>query len=213
MAFAGILAVVLVVSFSIVGPQLVAGPRVSGTEDTALVRAYYSHPVLAKLQAAVLPAAIAVLVLAAGLHAVAPRRTLATLGLALTAAIVPGYLLSASLQAALVTVAGAGGDVLPLFRLWDVYYNSALYTMEAAYVIAFTLSLAGVFPRWFQPLGLIVGALQAANVCALWIGLPDAATILGNIGMLSWLLVASLLLLGVARRQETGAGRTPETPV
>lgn len=208
-AVAGIVAVALVLGFSIIGPQIVAGERVSGTEDVALIRAYYAHSALATLQAAVFPAAGAILVLAVGLHAVASRRTLATMGLALTTAIVPGYLLSASLQAALVSVATSGGDVLPLFRVWDVFYNSALYTLEAGYVLAFTLALSSTFPRWFRVFGIVVALLQAANALALWVGLPDAATIPGNIGMLSWLLAASLLLWRIARRPpaDTNSGR------
>lgn len=201
-AFAGILAVVLVLTGVIVAPQVVAGQRVSGTEDVGLIRAYYAHTALAPLQAVLFPAAALILVLAVGLHAVASRgdaRTFATMGLGFTIAIVPGYIFSAALQASLVAVATSGGDVLPLFRLWDVFYNSGLYTLEAGYVLAFSLALSasGVFPRWFRPFGIVVGLLQALNAYALWLGLPDMATMPGNVGMLAWLLVASLLLLKV----------------
>lgn len=201
-ALAGLVAVALVLACGIVGPQVVAGPRVIGVQDASLVRAYYAHPALATLGALMLPAAALILLLAVGLHAVASRSRpgLATCGLAFTIAIVPGYLLEVALQAALVSAASSGSDALPLFRLWDVFYNSGLYTLEAGYVIAFSLALTAgdAFPRWFRGLGLLVGLLQAANASALWIGLPDAATIPGNVGMLAWLLAASLLLLGSA---------------
>lgn len=202
-AIAGFVAVALVLACGIIGPQIVAGPRVSGTENVATIRAYYSHSALASLQAGILPAAAAILVLAGGLHAVASgsARQTANLGLAFTAAIVPGYLLAASLQAALVTTANSGGDVLPLFRLWDVFYNSALYTLEAAYVLSFSIALtqSKAFPRWFAIFGWIVGLLQALNTMALWIGVPDAGTVPGNVGMLAWLLTASILLLRTTR--------------
>src|ERR1051325_2239150 len=192
-AFAGLIAVALVLLCGIVGPQIVAGTRVSGTEDASLIRAYYAHASLSLLQAGLFPAAGAILLLAVGLHAAASRgqpSALANIGLAFAIAIVPGYLLSAALQAALVSTASSGGDLLPFFRLWDVFYNSALYTLEAAYVVAFSLALthASAFPRWFRIFGIGVGLLQAVNVSALWIGLPDAATTPGNVGMLAWLL-------------------------
>lgn len=201
---AGILAVALVLAGGIIGPQAVAGQRVSGTQDVEAIRAYYAHAELATLSAILLPAAALILLLTAGLHAFATREgsnTLATCGLVFTSAIVPGYILSASLQATLVAVASAGGDVLPLFRLWDVYYNSGLYPLEAAYVLAFTLALvpSRAFPRWFGGLGVVVGLLQLVNATALWIGLPDAATIPGNVGMMAWLLAASILLVLRAR--------------
>jgi len=208
--FAGLVAVALVVTCVMVAPQIVAGQRVSGTVDPQLIRAYYLHPPLATLQVAVFPAAGLILLLAAGLHSLAARGrsgTLASWGLAFTIAIVPGYLLEAALQAALVSVASSGGDVLPLFRVWDVFYNSGLYALEAGYVITFSLALTqeNVFPRWFRTFGVVAGLLQLANVSALWIGLPDAATIPGNLGMLSWLLIASLLLL----RRANDEGRLP----
>jgi len=48
-ALAGWLALAGIVAFSIIGPQLIAGQRVSGSLDPAVIQAFYAHTLLAPL--------------------------------------------------------------------------------------------------------------------------------------------------------------------
>src|ERR1043166_9241409 len=45
-AIAGWLTLAVIVTFSIVGPQIIAGQRVSGTLESSAIQAYYRHPAL-----------------------------------------------------------------------------------------------------------------------------------------------------------------------
>jgi len=121
---------------------------------------------------------------------------MANVGFAFVVTAVPCYLLSAALQATLTDLAATGATLLPLFRLWDVFYNSGLYLLEAGYLVFLGLALREVDgPRWLAWLGVLGGALQVFNASALWIHAPDAATIPGNIAVLTWLTGASVWLL------------------
>jgi hypothetical protein len=121
-------------------------------------------------------------------------RFLANLGLLLVVAEAPVILTESSLQAALVATATNGGDVLPLFRLWDVLYNSAAYVLEAGWVGAFGLAMreATSFPRWLPRLSLLVAALQLVNMSAIWVGIPDTFTLVGNIFFAIFFVGASI---------------------
>lgn len=217
----GLALVLLVVSFGIVGPAMVAGPRVTATLDAGAVRAYYGHAALAPLTVLLMPAAAAALVffwsfrealVAAGAPVMA-----ATLGGLFGVAQVPMYLGSAALGAALVGLASAGADVVPLFRFWDVYYNSAGYVLESAVLLSFSAALWRCAPprRGLAGFGFAAGALQALNVGAMWLGWPDAATMPGNVALLAWLSAASILALRWAREGAAaplagqGPGRAP----
>lgn len=184
-AYAGWISVIGIFGYH-VGLTAIVGQRVSGTTDVAAIQSYYQHGVIAIASIApflvMVPVVVFALALREILGALPGGRFLANLGLLLAVAELPVILTASSLEAALVTTATSGGDVLPLFRLWDVLYNSAAYVLEAGWVGAFGLAMrdAAGFPRWLPRLCLLVAALQLVNMSAIWIGIPDALTLVGN---------------------------------
>ena len=189
-----------------IGLSILAGQRVSGTTDAAAIEAYYKNGIIAPASIlaflAVVPIAIFTLALRDALG-VSPRsRFLATLALILVVAEVPGIIAQSALEAALVTVAARGGDIVPLFRFWDVLYNSGLYVLEAGWTLAFGLAMTenAVFPRWLPRFSLVVAALQLINVSAIWVGIPDQLTLPGNLCFGIWFGAASVGLGRLASR-------------
>lgn len=196
LSFAGILGFHLVL-------MLLAGPRVSGTGDLAAIRAYYGQPVVAGANVEQFLVVLAVAVFAVALRetlvgaasSAAPMARLLT-GVALVAitAEIALIMVEGSIQAALVASVGAGEPVAGLFRLWDVVYNSATYGLEATWVLGFGLAMrsSAAFPRfltWFSPLAAL---LLFVNVFAVWVGIPDSATLPSAIALSAWLAAASL---------------------
>jgi hypothetical protein len=206
-AYAGWISVFGIFAYHI-GLTVVVGQRVSGTTDVAAIQSYYQHAVIAPASIAPFVVMIAVLVFALAmreiLSALPGARFLANLGLLLAVAEIPVILTESSLEAALVATATSGGDVLPLFRFWDVLYNSAAYVLEAGWVGAFGLAMreAPGFPRWLPRLALVVAALQIVNMTAIWVGIPDALTLVGNVFFGVFFIGASI-----------GLGRLAAAPV
>jgi hypothetical protein len=214
-AYAGWISVIGIFLHNI-GLTAIVGQRVSGTTDVAAIQEYYKHTIIAPASIAPFVVMIAVLVFTLALReilgALPGARFLANLGLLLAVAEVPVILTESSLQAALVTTATTGGDVLPLFRFWDVLYNSAAYVLEAGWVGAFGLAMrdAANFPRWLPRLSLLVAALQLVNMSAIWVGIPDAFTLVGNIFFAIFFVGASI---GLSRLAATPARVAAIQPV
>jgi hypothetical protein len=205
-AVTGWLTLAGILSFSVIGPMIVAGQRVSGTLDATAIQTYYRHGALAPLNAGgfvimlfFLPFTLAMRQLLLGDER---SRFLSTLGFAFAVAAVPLYLTEYALQATLVGVAASGGDVVPLFRFWDILYNSAIYILEAGYAATFALAMRDVrgFPRWMPRYGLVVALLQLGNATALFVGLPDKATLIGNLALVGWFIGANVGLSRLARQ-------------
>ena len=196
-AYAGWVSVIGIFLHNI-GLMAIVGQRVSGTTDVAAIQEYYRHTIIAPASIAPFVVMIAVLVFTLALReilgALPGARFLANLGLLLAVAEVPVILTESSLQAALVTTATNGGDVLPLFRFWDVLYNSAAYALEAGWLAAFGLAMreARGFPRWLPRFSLVVAALQLVNMSAIWVGIPDSLTLVGNLAFGAWFVGASI---------------------
>jgi len=184
--------------------SIVAGQRVSGTADIAAITAYYKQPIVAASTMWHFPVVVAILVFALALRdtlaAHSNSRFLATLGLAFAIVEAPMLLTEASLQAALASVATTGGDVVGLFRFWDVLYNSAMYVLEAGWLACFGLAMRGVagFPGWLPRYSYAVAAAQIVNMTAIWVGIPDSATLVGNLLFGVWFGVTSIGLGRVA---------------
>jgi hypothetical protein len=134
------------------------------------------------------------------LHSTDQVRFLARLGLAFVIVEIPLIITKSALMAALVTIAGSEGVIVPLFRFWDVLYNSGVYVVEAGVVLSFGLAMHYVpaFPRWLMGLSLVAGALQLVNMIALFVGIPDSATIIGNLAFAVWLIGANVGLSRMA---------------
>ena len=105
-----------------------------------------------------------------------------------------------AVQAALVATARSGGDAVGLFRFWDVLYNSGAYALEATWVAAFGLAMRQVaaFPRWLPRFSLVTAALLAINVSAIWVGIPDPATLPSALFLGIWFGAASFGLYRMA---------------
>ncbi len=210
---AGWLTLAGIVLFAVIGPLLVAGPRVSGTLDatSTSIQAYYRHGALAYFAAAqfLIPLAFVpfALALRESLAGAARARFLAQLGLLFAIAFAPLLTTRSALQATLVTTATSGGDIVPLFRFWDMLYNSGLYAMAAGLTATFALAMRETheFPRWMPIFGLVVGALQLVNLSALILGIADTVTLVGNLAFVVWFIGANIGL-GRLAKQTRSAG-------
>jgi hypothetical protein len=205
-AIAGWLSLITIFGYHI-GLTILAGNRVSGTSDVAAIQAYYQHGVIAPASLLGPISLVAILVFVYALRetlaAASPRaRALATLGLLFVVIELPILLVQLALEAALVSVAASGGDVLGLFRFWDVLYNSGAYALEASYLVCFGLAMrdAAAFPRWLPNFSLVVGAAQVVNMFAIWVGIPDTATLPANMLFGVWFAATSVGLGRVAAR-------------
>jgi hypothetical protein len=186
-----------------------AGQRVSGTTDVAAITAFYGQSVIGPLGISQFLVVIAFLVFAVALYTTATDasvkggstvRLLAGVALAAAVAEVPVVLTEIAAQAALVTAVAEGERVGGLFRFWDALYNSGLYGLEATWVLAFGLAVRGVpaFPRVMPWLSVLAGVLLGINVFAIWIGIPDAATLPSAVAISAWLVTASIGLRRLA---------------
>jgi len=177
------------------------GPRVSGTIDANMVADFYAHDAVAWLGVEQFVVVVPVLVLAVALREVlAPwptARFWATVGLGLMTAEIALIITEISIQAAVVTAVATGADPVPLFRLWDVLYNSGVYVLEASLLLSFGLAFraaADAFPGWLAGLSFVAGVAVAINVTAIWIGIPDPATLPANLLFGAWFGGTSLVL-------------------
>ncbi len=202
-AAAGWLSLAMIFAYHI-GLTILAGQRVSGTTDAAAIEAYYRNGVSAPASIltflAVLPLSIFALALREALGGSTRTRFLATLALVLVVVELPGILAQGALEATLVTIASRGGDIVPFFRFWDVLYNSGLYVLEAGWVAAFGIAMTGnpAFPRWLPRFSFAVAALQLINMTAIWVGIPDQVTLVGNMAFGIWIGAASFGLTRLA---------------
>jgi hypothetical protein len=177
---------------------VMAGQRVSGTSDLPSIKAYYGQPIVATWGVEQLLVLVPV-----AIFAVALRETLATspyarllTGVALAAVVaeLPAIITETAAQAALVSAVQSGESFGALFRFWDVLYNSGVYVLEATWILTFGLAMRGVpaFPRFMAWLSPVAALLLGINVFAIWVGIPDAATLPASLLLAAWLAGASI---------------------
>jgi hypothetical protein len=199
-AVAGWLTLVGILAFEVVLPMVVAGPRVTGSNDRAVVEAYYAHDALAWFALGIMAVLVAFLVFVTALREDILGRggnSLATnVGWAAAVVAAGVLLVKSGLSMAAVRGIGSGSDVMPTFFAYEFVYHSAVYAMEAVYPLAFAIGLArlATTPRWYVWLAVVVSVLQVINFPALLIGTPDAATLPGNILFAAWIGATAWLL-------------------
>lgn len=211
-AWSGLIAVVGIVGYHLALMAL-AGQRVSGTTDAEAIQAFYGRSVVGVLGISQFLAVIAFLVFAVALRetiaSASPAsagtvRLLAAVGVAAAVAQVPVVMTEIAAQAGLVAAAEQGESVVGLFRFWDALYNSGLYAIEATWVLAFGLALhAALGARSMRWLSVVTAALLGVNVFAIWLGIPDTATLPSAVAVAVWLVVASLALRRAAASPTT----------
>lgn len=176
------------------------GPRVSGTLNPAAVNEFYRHDAIAWLGVeqfvVVVPMLVFVVALREVLGSWPTARFWATVALGLAIAEVALIITEISAQSAVVAAVASGADPIPLFRFWDVLYNSGVYVLEASLLLAFGLAFraASVFPGWLTGLSFVAGVAVAVNVVAIWVGIPDPATLPANVLFGAWFAGTSLAL-------------------
>jgi hypothetical protein len=197
---AGLVTLLSIVAFEVVLPSAIVGATpLSGTVDRAAVAAWYDHRGLEVLLGlglfvVVLPAFVVFAVTIRELSIDDRRaRYLASLGSAFALAAVPVYILKSAIAAALVGIVASGSDPVPLFRVYDLAYNGAIYPLEAAYVLCLGLAVVtlggGAWLRW---LSVGVATLQLLASFVLFLGVPSAVTLPGNLAFAAWLGAMSL---------------------
>jgi len=192
-----------------------AGQRVSGTTDVSAITSYYQNQVIAVLGVELFLVVIPVFVFVVALREIVSTtpwtRFLATVGLAAVIAEMAVNLTGVAAQMALVVTARSGGDVVGLFRFWDTLYNSGAYALEATWVAAFGLAMrdVGGFPRRLPGFSLVTAALLAVNVTAIWVGIPDAATLPSALFLGIWFAATSLGLARFVVRTVAAADAAP----
>ena len=217
-AWAGVISLVGIFGYHLVLTAL-AGQRVSGTTDAAIITAYYQNQVIAVLGVELFLVVIPVFVFVVALREIVSTtpwtRFLATVGLAAVIAEMAVNLTGVAAQMALVVTARSGGDVVGLFRFWDTLYNSGAYALEATWVATFGLAMrdVGGFPRRLPGFSLVTAALLAVNVTAIWVGIPDAATLPSALFLGIWFAATSLGLARVVVRTTAAAGAVPALSV
>jgi hypothetical protein len=195
--------------------MLIAGPRVSGITDSGAIEAYYANDGIAVLGVAALIVLVPFMVFLVALREVTGQtstsRFLATIGLAAGIVELAAILVMISIQSAVVTAVSSGADAVPLFRFWDVLYNSGTYVFEATWVAAFGLAMreSDAFPRWMVGLSAITAALLAVNITAIWVGIPDQATLPSAVALAAWFVAASLRLRRIASVPRSVSERFP----
>jgi len=181
-AWAGVIALVGIFGYHL-ALMAIAGQRVSGTIDSTAIRAYYQQPGIAALSVeqfvTLIPMLVFVVALRERLSSAPWTRFLTTIALVAVTAEIAVLVSEIAAQAALVATVRSGGDAVGLFRFWDVLYNSGAYAFEAVWVSTFGLAMRGVvgFPGWLPRFSLVTAALLAINITAIWVGIPDAATL------------------------------------
>ena len=202
-SIAGFAALVGILLMEVVIPSAVTGGTpISGTVDRDTIAAYYAHPGLEwalgwGLFVLVLPAFVVFAVTTREIAIVDGRaRYAATLGLAFAICAVPVYIFKAAIAAALVGLVGSSLDPVPLFRVYDLAYNGAIYPLEAAYVLGLGLAVAslGAGASWLRWLSIAVAAVQLANGLVIFVGLPSAVALPGNVSFAVWLAATSIAL-------------------
>lgn len=209
--WAGWIALAMILGYHL-SLMVVAGNRVSGIDDVAAVRAYYQHEAIAPLGLLQFFSVAAVLVFGASLVSTLGTspwlRFLTFVGVAAMIAEIAVITVITGAQAALVSATQLGEPVGGLFRFWDAAYMTGADVLEATWVLAFGAAMAShaAFPRivkWLAPLAAAALALQAL---AMWIGLPDQATLPASI--LFAVFVASGAV-GLGRLARADAPGTP----
>lgn len=211
-AWSGLIAVVGIVGYHLALMAL-AGQRVSGTTEAEAIRAFYAQSVVGVLGVSQFLAVIAFLVFAVALRETIALanptptgtvRLLGAVGVAAAVAQVPVVLTEIAAQAGLVVAVEQGEPVVGLFRFWDALYNSGLYAIEATWVLAFGLALPTTLgSRSMRWLSVVTAALLGVNVFAIWLGVPDTATLPSAVAISVWLVVASLSLRRAAATPST----------
>lgn len=202
-AWAGVLSLLGILG-SHIGLQIIAGQRVSGTTDAAAITTYYAHQGIASWSLAeffvLIFMSIFVVALRETLATTTWARFLTTVALVAVVAELPVILVEIAAQAGLVAAATSGGEVVPLFRFWDALYNSGAYALEGTWVAAFGLAMRGVpaFPRWLPRFSFLTSALLLVNETAIWVGIPDVATLPSALFLGAWFGGASYGLYRVA---------------
>jgi hypothetical protein len=200
-AWAGVISVIGIFGYHI-ALTIIAGQRVSGTTDVAAITAYYQNQMIAVLGVGMFLVVIAVFIFVVALRETLSTtpwtRFLATVALVAVIAEMAVNLTGIAAQMALVVTARSGGEVLGLFRFWDTLYNSGAYALEATWVAAFGLAIreVGGFARWLPGFSFATAALLAINVSAIWVGIPDVATLPSALFLGIWFAATSL---GLAR--------------
>jgi len=220
-AGAGFIAVVGIIGYHL-ALMILAGQRVSGTADEPAITAFYGHSVIGPLGVSQFLVVVPFIVFAVALRVTTTlpwfggtpvTRLLATVALAAAIAEVPVVLTEIAAQAALVAAVAHGEPVGGLFRFWDTLYNSGLYVLEATWVLAFGLAIRGAagFPRLMPGLSVLTAALLGINVFAIWVGIPDGATLPSAIAVAAWLVGASLGMRRLAAAPGTELALAPTT--
>ncbi len=209
----GLLLLVLVFTYEVIGPSLIAGgPYPSGSRDPRLIGAYYAHAGLGPLSlVAFMTVPLFVLfffALRERLSDNARVRFWSTLGLMFAVAEVPLILGGGALQAAMVTIVATGGNPFSLFVFWDLFWNGAAYVLEASFVFAFAIAMAsgGTFPRWLPWMSYAVAALLGVNVLVVPMRLPSSVALPANLLYAAWFVAVSVHQLRVP---VSYAGRDP----
>jgi hypothetical protein len=196
-AWAGVAALVGIFGYHL-ALMAIAGQRASGTTDAVAINAYYQHAGIAALSVeqfvTLIPMLVFVVALREQLSTAPWTRFLTTIALVAVTAEIAVLLSEVALQAALVATARSGGDAVGLFRFWDVLYNSGAYALEAVWVSAFGLAMRGVagFPGWLPRFSFVTAALLAINITAIWVGIPDIATLPSAVFLGIWFGATSL---------------------
>ena len=185
---------------------IAAGQRVSGTLDGSAIRAYYGQSIVALAGVeqflVLVPVAIFAIAMREVLADSPMRRLLTGVAVVAVAAELPAILTEIAAQAGLVAAVQAQEPVIGLFRFWDALYNSGTYVLEATWVLAFGLAMRDVSPfprflRWFSP---VTALLLGINVFAIWVGIPDAATLPSALFIGIWLAGGSVGLTRASTR-------------
>ena len=211
-AWAGVIALIGIFG-SHLALMAIAGQRVSGTVDVASITAYHQHSGIALLSVGeflvLIPFAVFIVALRESVSTTPWTRFLATVGLAAAVAEFAVIMTVVAAQAALVATVQSGGEVVGLFRFWDALYNSGAYALETTWVAAFGLAMRHVaaFPAWLPRFSLVTSALLAINVSAIWVGIPDAATLPSALFLGIWFGGASLGLYRLAASPATVVSR------
>jgi len=202
-AWAGVAALVGIFGYHL-ALMAVAGQRVSGSTEAAVITTYYRQPVIAAFTVeqfvTLIPMMVFMVALRERLSTAPWTRFLATIALLAATAEVAVLVSEVALQAALVASVRSGEATVGLFRFWDVLYNSGAYALEAVWVSTFGLAMRHVagFPSWLPRFSLVAAALLAINITAIWLGIPDVATLPSAVFLGIWLGAASLGLYRAA---------------
>jgi len=70
-------------------------------------------------------------------------------------------------------------------------HNLIAISNVGAFLLAAMRDVA-VFPRWLPRFSLVVAALQLFNLSAIWVGIPDVLTLVGNLFFGVWFVAASV---------------------